>query len=217
MPDVELELVPVDVADAEALVRRGEVDAGLIRLRDRDGIAAIALYEEVSVVVVPKDHVATAADEVSLADLADDVLLRPADDVLDWPPEQRFSEHAPASAAVAVDWVASGLGCVIVPLSLARLHHRSDLTYRTVTDAPRSSVALAWLADRATDATEELVGIVRGRTANSSRGRGAPAEARTRTGESDARRKRSENPPRQRGRSGAKGTRSGSPRGRRRR
>jgi hypothetical protein len=60
-----------------------------------------------------------------------------------------------------------------VPQSLARLHHRRDLTYRPVVEAPQSQVALSWLQERTTDLVEEFIGIVRGRTVNSSRGRGA--------------------------------------------
>ena len=68
------------------------------------------------------------------------------------------------------------MGVLVVPQSLARLHHRRDLTYRTVTDAPQSSVALSWLEDETTDLMETFIGIVRGRTVNSTRGRQAPVE-----------------------------------------
>jgi hypothetical protein len=54
-------------------------------------------------------------------------------------------------------------------MSLARLHHRKDADYRPLRDAPASSVALAWLAGRTTPEVEAFVGIVRGRTPNSSR------------------------------------------------
>jgi hypothetical protein len=54
-----------------------------------------------------------------------------------------------------------------------------------VTDAPTSTVALAWVRGRHTDLVEEMIGIVRGRTANSTRGRApappAPAAPATRT------------------------------------
>jgi hypothetical protein len=51
-----------------------------------------------------------------------------------------------------------------------------------VTDAPVSTVALAWRKDGYTDLVEEMIGIVRGRTAHSTRGRTTPpptATART--------------------------------------
>lgn len=66
------------------------------------------------------------------------------------------------------------MGLLVVPQSLARLHHRRDLTYRPLTDAPQSSVALSWPEDATTDLVEDFIGIVRGRTVNSTRGRTPP-------------------------------------------
>src|SRR6185312_10611957 len=60
-------------------------------------------------------------------------------------------------------------GLLVVPQSLARLHHRRDLTYRPVVDAPGSGVGLAWPDAENTELMEEFIGVVRGRTANSSR------------------------------------------------
>ena len=77
----------------------------------------------------------------------------------------------PATTADAIELVAAGVGLLIVPQSLARLHHRRDLTYRPLSDAPQSSVALSWREEQTTDLMEEFIGIVRGRTVNSSRGR----------------------------------------------
>jgi DNA-binding transcriptional LysR family regulator len=174
MPQTNLQLVPAEAADAAALLAAAEADAGLVRMPiDGDAFHAIPLYTEATVVVVPRDHLLSAADEVSVADLVDEPLLRPLDDVLAWPdaPADR-----PATTAAAVELVAAEAGILVVPQSLARLHHRRDLTYRVVGDAPASSVALAWRRDRHTDLVEEMIGIVRGRTANSTRGR-APEPA----------------------------------------
>ncbi len=65
--------------------------------------------------------------------------------------------------------MAAGVGVVIVPMSLARAHQRRDVDYRVLADGPRSTVALAWLRENTTDDVETFVGIVRGRTARSSR------------------------------------------------
>nr|WP_308117066.1 hypothetical protein [Streptomyces guryensis] len=54
-----------------------------------------------------------------------------------------------------------------------------DLTYRPLADAPQSQAALALLEDRTTDLVEEFIGVVRGRTVNSSRGNTAAAAANT--------------------------------------
>ena len=99
-------------------------------------------------------------------------MLHPLDDTLDWERlPGRPAIERPATTADAIELVAAGVGLLLVPQSLARLHHRKDLTYRPVTDAPESRIALSWPEDRTTDLVEDFIGIVRGRTVNSSRGR----------------------------------------------
>ncbi|MFK4104949.1 LysR substrate-binding domain-containing protein [Streptomyces sp. NPDC019531] len=180
LPDIPLELVQVSAAEASDVLRDGGADVGFVRLPvDRTVFSAIPLYTETTVVVVPKDHVVTAAEEVTLEDLADEVVLHPLDDVIGWdrPPGEPAFER-PASTADAVELVAANIGVLVVPQSLARLHHRRDLTYRPVTDAPESGVALSWREDATTDMVEDFIGIVRGRTVNSSRGRTQPEPER---------------------------------------
>ncbi|MFE9705236.1 LysR family substrate-binding domain-containing protein [Streptomyces sp. NPDC005930] len=182
LPDVPLALTQVPAADAGGALLDGDADAGLVRLPvDRSVLSAIPLYTETTVVLVPRDHLVTAAEEVSVEDLADEIVLHPLDDVLDWERlPGRPALERPAGTADAVELVAAGIGVLLVPLSLARLHHRKDLTYRTVTDAPESSVALAWREDAHTDRVEDFIGIVRGRTVNSTRGRQPEASASAR-------------------------------------
>ncbi|MGW2651246.1 LysR family substrate-binding domain-containing protein [Streptomyces sp. NPDC001393] len=186
LPDIPLTLVQVPAAEAPEVLRAGQADAGFVRLPvDRTYFSAIPLYTETTVVVVPKGHLITAAEEVTLADLADEVLFHPLDDVFGWdsPPGEPAFER-PATTEDAIELVAANVGLLVVPQSLARLHHRKDLTYRPVTDAPRSSVALSWPEEATTDLVEDFIGIVRGRTVNSTRGRTKP--------EAEQQRKRSE-------------------------
>ncbi|QKW40197.1 LysR family substrate-binding domain-containing protein [Actinomadura sp. NAK00032] len=180
--EVPLRLLQMPAAEVVPLLRDGGVEAAFVRLPvDRDGLHVIPLYLETTVVVVPKDHEVAAAEEVELADLADEDVFEPLDEVLTWddrPGQPGFTR--PESTARAVELVASGTGVLLVPQSLARLHHRKDLTYRTVTDAPQSQIGLAWLDAETTDLMEELIGIVRGRTPNSSRGRNPRQQQPTR-------------------------------------
>lgn len=171
-PRVPLELVTAAADEAVELIRTGAVDAALVRLPiDRTGLHTIPLYTETTVTVVPKDHLVTAAEEATVADLADEVVLRPLDDVLVWPGDRPGREAAftPATTAEAISLVAAGVGLLVVPQSLARLHHRRDLTYRPLVDAPGSGVGLAWPDAENTELMEEFIGIVRGRTVNSTR------------------------------------------------
>ncbi|MFF9029954.1 LysR family transcriptional regulator substrate-binding protein [Streptomyces iakyrus] len=175
-PGVPLTLTQVPAGAVAERLLGGDADAGLVRTPvDRSVFSAIPLYTEQTVVVVPKDHLVTAVDEVAPEDLADDIVLHPLDDVLDWESlPGRPALERPATTADAVELVAAGIGVLVVPLSLARLHHRKDLTHRPLTDAPESSVALAWPEDAKTDQVEDFIGIVRGRTVNSTRGRQQP-------------------------------------------
>ncbi|MCX4878927.1 LysR family substrate-binding domain-containing protein [Streptomyces sp. NBC_00847] len=189
LPDIPLTLLAVPAAEASGALRAGDADAGLLRLPvDRTFFSAIPLYTETTVVMVPKDHLITAADEVSVEDLAEEVVLHPLDDVFDWdrPPGEPAFER-PATTEDAVELVAAGIGLLIVPQSLARLHHRRDLTYRPLVDGPGSGVALVWPEEATTDMVEDFIGIVRGRTVNSSRGRTATApESQDKAGDTAA-------------------------------
>ena len=183
-PRVPLDLVQIPAAEAVTLVRSRKADAALLRLPiDRTGLHAIPLYVETTVVVVPKDHVVTAVEEVTAEDLADELMLHPLDDVLDWErPPGRVVDERPATTADAVALVAAGTGLLAVPQSLARLHHRRDLTYRPLVDAPESQVALSWPEDETTELMEHFIGIVRGRTVNTSRGPAQAKQSADRTG-----------------------------------
>ncbi|MFD5765920.1 LysR family transcriptional regulator substrate-binding protein [Streptomyces sp. NPDC127049] len=179
LPDVRLTLLQVTPGESFGTLRDGAADAALLRLPvDGEDLAAIPLYEETTVVVVPKDHLFAAAEELSPADLAEELVLHPLDDTLDWEaPPGRPAFERPETTADAIELVAAGVGVLVVPQSLARLHHRKDLTYRTITGVPQSRVALSWpKSEEAPDLVEEFIGIVRGRTVNSTRGRRAEAQ-----------------------------------------
>ncbi|SDU74896.1 LysR substrate binding domain-containing protein [Gordonia westfalica] len=226
-PDVSLELVALEVAECADAIRQGDVQVAITRLPDAlsHGDAGphhtIELYEETTVVVVPKDHVLTAGDELTLADLADEQFLWPLDKPVtgfDAPaegvggsagrvaptelgegvggsagrvaPAERSEdaayrghpgtavEHRPETTGDAIELVAAGTGVLLVPQSLARLHHRKDLVFRPVTDAPTGTVGLLWPAPT-TELADEFIGIVRGRKATSSRGQSEPAPKRS--------------------------------------
>lgn len=171
MSRVPIELVPIDFpAQCEAV---DTVDAALLRLPlDDDTLHVIRLYDEVPVVVASADSHLLAADELALEDLGGETLIVPRDTVLG--PLVIPGTHTPVFAplettAEAIATVASGAGIVIVPMSLARLYHRKDAGYRPLRGGPISTVALVWSRERTTAEVETFIGIVRGRTANSSR------------------------------------------------
>ncbi|GAA2102245.1 LysR substrate-binding domain-containing protein [Microlunatus panaciterrae] len=184
VPEVELVLLPSADEDQLAVLRDGRADVCFLRLPvDREGLNVIPLYREVAVVVVPKDHVVAAFDEVSVADLADEHLLQDPDNVPEWRDlavEVRDRTRFPVPAMTTGETfasIAAGAGIAIVPMSIARLHHRKELTYRPVTGVAGSQIGLAWLREAPNapdDRIDYFIGIVRGRTERSSRTVSAP-------------------------------------------
>lgn len=176
-PDVPLEVFRTEPDEQTAVLRDGRADVSLVRLPiDDDQLSVISLYREIPVVVAAKDHDIADVDSVSVADLADEHLLQDPDDVPEWravATEIRDGSRLPLPAMRDLDdvmeQVAAGVGIVILPHSLARLHSRKDVISRPVEDAAETEIALAWVKARTTPDVEEFVGIVRGRTSASSR------------------------------------------------
>jgi DNA-binding transcriptional LysR family regulator len=156
MPEAPIELRPLAEPDALQALVSGFARIALLREPfARAGLNAIALYEERAVVVAPRDHPIAAFDELSRADLA-------GERVLD------------GEARDVVELVAANAGVAIMPQSIARLHSRRDVIARPLRDEPSTRICLVWRDDDTSPQVEEFIGIVRGRTANSSRGRSQP-------------------------------------------
>jgi DNA-binding transcriptional LysR family regulator len=164
-----LTLVPLTEEEQEDAVRRGEVDMALVRLPvAAEDLHVVRLYDETAVVVAAREHFVAAGETVSLDDLTDEQLVRPHRS--GWQPAAAQLTWPPMTEEEAIATVAAGTGVVIVPRSVARLHHRKDVVQRELTDVPPTTVALVWLRERDDDLTQAFVGVVRGRTARSSRG-----------------------------------------------
>jgi len=182
-PSVQLRVRPGEEADAVSVLHDGIVDVSFVRLPVREyGLSVIPLYSEMAVVVASKDHPIAAFEELTLADLEHETVVRDPDVVAD-----------------AVELVAAGVGVVMLPQSVARLYTRKDVVARIVSDAPQTEIAVAWIADELTPDMEEFIGIVRGRKAGSSRtgvgagvdgaGSGVPANTKLSASEKTARKK----------------------------
>jgi DNA-binding transcriptional LysR family regulator len=146
-----LELRPASQTEALEWLRSGEAHMAFLRdvLAD-DDLYVIPLYYEVTVVVASKDSPVKAFDSLVLADLAGETVLEGSD-------------------AATVDLVAANVGLALMPMSVARAHSRRDVIARPVTDAPESEIGLAWPSEHPHPLVNDFIGIVRGRTPNSSR------------------------------------------------
>jgi DNA-binding transcriptional LysR family regulator len=178
MPRRPLDLQPLQGRDGIALVRAGELDLCFVRLPvDRDGLHLIPLYDEQPVVVVSKEHPVAAYDEIDVTELADEHLLQDPDEVPDWRDvavEVANGARYPVpemSLREAVESVAADAGIVILPMSVARIHQRKDVVAVPVNGVPTTKIGLTWLVDNEDDRIQTFIGVVRGRSANSTRGR----------------------------------------------
>lgn len=148
---VRLDVVDVTEADQRRVLDDADVDLCFVRLpMATDGVHLIRLYEEVPVAWLAKDHPLAALDELTASDLAG----------------ERVEEQVDAGT---IDLVAVGEAVLRVPLSIARSHGRRDLVHRPVVDAAATTVGLAWLVENDHPSIQEFIGVVRGRTENSSR------------------------------------------------
>jgi DNA-binding transcriptional LysR family regulator len=189
MPRRPLELVPLGDRDGVPLLRTGELQMCFLRLPvDREGLHLIPLYDEQPVVVVSTGHPVAAYEEISVAELADEHLLQDPDSVPAWREVATAladgSRHPLPQLTLpqAVESVAADAGILVLPMSVARLHHRRDVTHVRVTGVPTTTVGLAWPvpAGEQDDRIDTMIGIVRGRTVNSSRQVGDASPTRRR-------------------------------------
>lgn len=163
-----LTLVPLEESEQETALRTGQVEMALVRLPvDRDGLHVIPLYDEQPVAVVGREHYLSLASSVTLDDLADEQLVAPH--ASGWTPRAEQLAWPPMSQKDAIEAVAAGTGVVIVPMSVARLFHRKDVVAVPVDGVEPTKVGLAWPVERDDARLQQFVGIVRGRSASSSR------------------------------------------------
>ncbi|MBM2619020.1 LysR family transcriptional regulator [Actinoplanes sp. LDG1-06] len=143
-PGIRVDGVRTSQADQISGLRDGHFDAGLaIRPFDGTGLTVVDLYAEPRAVILPADHRCAGKEEVTLADLAGEVLLHPAGGV---GAVEELSEQ-----------VAAGRGVVLVPESAARFYHHPGLTWSLVSDAPHARICLVVESHRRSAVLDELL------------------------------------------------------------
>ncbi len=158
-PRGRLDLTPMMQDAALAALAEGTAHMALLRdVAADEERHAIVLYREAPVVVTPKGSLVAGLDDLTLAELTalDEVTVLPVD------------LHS-GSGDDAVELVAANVGVAVMPQSVARAHSRKDVVARPLADAPDTAISLVWPTAGAHPLVDEFIGIVRGRTANSSR------------------------------------------------
>src|SRR6202453_1502417 len=112
------------------------------------GLVITPLFDDAEVVALPAAHHLAESDSVSLADLANEPMLR-----YDTAPEheagRRSANRGIRTMEEKLEAVALGHGLALVPATAAAYYQRPDIAYRPVTDAPPYQVALATTTDTA--------------------------------------------------------------------
>ncbi len=143
---------------------------------------ALRLYEEAVALVVPAEHELAELSEIPAADLALIRLLDHPHHAPAWPAAAPWDDPAwiPRGLPAALALVATGLGGVLVPLPLARhlTGKREHAVLRVVPGdepLPGTTIWASWRLERDGADVQQLAGILRGRTARSSRPAAASA------------------------------------------
>lgn len=163
-PDVQLVAARHDDGDILQLLAEDGADAVFVRYRGDSPKDAtrhvIPLYEELEVVCAAKDHDVEYYEESIPASVVESF---PQLDLADYP-------EGVGGIPTAMEVVASGAQVARVPQSIARLFHRKDVIYRLIEDGNPTRIGIAWpAAMEDTTLVDEFIGIVRGRSASSSR------------------------------------------------
>ena len=155
-PGGRLELTGLPQDAARAALLDGTAHMGLLRDTAADERwHAIPLYRERPVVVAPRGSLVASLDELEPVDLVGENVLQ--------------VDLERGDGAEAVDLVAANVGVAVMPQSVARALSRRDVVARPLRDAPDTGISLVWPSASPHPLSDAFIGIVRGRTANSSR------------------------------------------------
>jgi DNA-binding transcriptional LysR family regulator len=156
-PDVVVELHEVPLTDPSAGVADGSSDIGIVRVPlTTDGIEIEKLFTEPLVVAVSLRHRLADRDAVEVAELlSDPITLSQSEDTAYrafWSLDA-FRDGAPAqivrtrSVTEEVQFVSAGVAIGVTAAAAIRYMQHQSIRFIPITDAPRSTCALAWRAD----------------------------------------------------------------------
>jgi DNA-binding transcriptional LysR family regulator len=178
-PHVEVSLLRVYWHNQVDVLRDGRADVGFVHLPVTEhGLELMPVRREPRVALLPASHPRAAQETVTIAELADDPVIRQGGADPAWEAfhnvDPRPDGHHPIPGPTVwnieekFEHVAAGRGIGLVPASAAAAYAQPGVVARQITDIPPIQVCLAWLQVRASDLIADFAASVR--TAESKRG-----------------------------------------------
>jgi DNA-binding transcriptional LysR family regulator len=151
----EVEVVICGIGEQESMLRDGHADMAFLRFPHDDGadLAYEELLVEPDVVVLPRTHRLADRASLTMADLADEPFPR-------WPGGPDTAAPLVRDSGQLMQLISLGRVIAMLPASTER-HLRRDLVSVPVTDAPTTTLAIAWPEDTR---SREVAAFVRAAT-----------------------------------------------------
>lgn len=138
---VEVDVQICGIGEQARLLREGEADAALLRFPhdDTEGFAYEELLTEPDAAVLPRTHRLAARESLTMADLAGEQFPQ-------WPGNPPNGGPVVRDGSQLQQLIALGRTIAMLPAS-TKHHLGGELAYVPVTDAPTSTLAIAWQED----------------------------------------------------------------------
>jgi DNA-binding transcriptional LysR family regulator len=146
-PEITVDVQRLEWDDQEQAVLSGRVDVAYVRRPiDPRGLKLVPLYKERRLAALRSDHPLATREALTEADLSGERHLRYLE------PLKTGSARTTVLRSVEekLEYVATGHGIIVLPLSATKHYTRPDIVYVPVTDAEPDEVLLAHVASRRT-------------------------------------------------------------------
>jgi DNA-binding transcriptional LysR family regulator len=157
-PEVTVEVQRLEWDDQEQAVLSGRVDIAYVRRPiDERGLTLTPLYAERRLAALRADHPLATRESVTVAELADEHHLRYLEPIKTGPARTTILR----SVEEKLEYVATGHGIIVLPLSATTYYTRPDIVYVPVTDAEPDEVLLACEVSRRSKSIAAFVAAAR--------------------------------------------------------
>lgn len=165
-PGVIVETRRIDWDEQESAVLGGQVDIAYVRRPiDEHGLELIPLFTEPRLAALPAGHPLAGESSLTMADIASERHLRYLE------PAGTGVARAPLrSVEEKLEFVASGEGIIVLPLSATTHYTRPDVTYVPLSDSEPDQVLLACASSRRSELLNTFIASAQQATSSTGAG-----------------------------------------------